>query len=376
MQCLRIAALGALSLLAACSTPSNVPDPSPLPKVSQAATAKQVWRSEVGSDTDFRFQPAFLADLVAVVGGKNEVALLDRATGQAKWRVKLEQPVAGGIGIGAGMVVVGSLKGDVIALDLANGKPVWTIKTSSEVISSPIVNKNLVLVRSADGKLSALSAAKGELQWVYQRPQQPALQLRNYAAPVVADGIVYVGQAAGRLTALAVADGRVLWEAPIALPRGASELERITDVVAPPVVHADLVCAVAYQGRVACISTQNGSLVWSREISSWSGLAIDERHVYVTDDQGQINAFERTTGRSVWKQDALKYRFVSAPAVLGNQLVVGDLDGYLHYMNLEDGSLVGQQPTDGSRIFVAPQSAGSQALVQTRKGSLYLLSAQ
>lgn len=361
--------------LAACSSMSNMPDPSPLPSLSSNNPAKVRWQSSVGSDTTYRFQPAFFGDDVAVVGGNSTVALLNRQTGKAKWEVKLEQAIAGGIGVDTKLVAVGSLKGDVVALDIANGKPLWSVKTSSEVIASPVIERGLVITRSADGKVSAFSADNGELKWVYQRPQ-PALQLRNYAPPVVADGVVYVGQAAGRLSALALADGRVLWEAPIALPRGASELERVTDIVSPPVVHADMVCAVAYQGRVACISTKNGALVWTREISSWAGLGIDERHVYVTDVNGHISAFERNTGRSVWKQEKLAYRFVSAPAVLGNQVVVGDLEGYLHYLDPEDGSLVGQQATDGSRIYLAPQSVGSEALVQTRKGSLYLLGAQ
>ncbi|WP_410498014.1 outer membrane protein assembly factor BamB [Chitinibacter sp. S2-10] len=361
--------------LSACSSTSNVVEPSALPALKSSSTAKNLWQASIGDETAYRFQPAFWGDSVAVAGGSNEVALLDRATGQAKWRQKLSQSIAGGIGIGADLVAVGSLKGEVLALEQSTGKVLWSAKTSSEVIASPIVENGLVIVRSNDSKVSAFSAASGELKWFYQRPQ-PALQLRNYAPPVSADGIVYVGQAAGRLTALALNDGRVLWEAPIALPRGASEIERVTDIVAPPVVHADMVCAVAYQGRVACINTKNGALVWTREISSWSGLAIDERNVYVTDVKGHIQAFERNTGRSVWKQEQLAYRFVSAPAVLGNQVVVGDLDGYLHYLDPEDGSLVGQQATDGSRIYLAPQSIGSQALVQTRKGSLYLLGAQ
>ncbi|WP_373975709.1 outer membrane protein assembly factor BamB [Chitinibacter sp. SCUT-21] len=375
MRGLRYAVLASALALAACSSTSNIPDPSPLPVLSKNTPAKLLWKNSVGNDTIYRFQPAFFGDDVAVVGGNNNLALLDRKTGRTKWQVKLEQEIAGGVGVGNNLVAAGSLKGDVIALDLTTGKTIWSVKTSSEVIASPLVERGLVIVRSADGKVSAFSAEKGELKWVYQRPQ-PALQLRNYAPPVVADGIVYVGQAAGRLSALALEDGRVLWEAPIALPRGASDLERVTDIVSPPVVHADMVCAVAYQGRVACISTKNGSLVWTREISSWAGLGIDERHVYVTDVKGHINAFERNTGRSVWKQDKLAYRFVSAPAVLGNQVVVGDLEGYLHYLDPEDGSLVGQQATDGSRIYLAPQSVGTEALVQTRKGSLYLLGAQ
>ncbi|WP_348944853.1 outer membrane protein assembly factor BamB [Chitinibacter sp. FCG-7] len=375
MRVLRSALLLGVLGLSACSSTSNIPDPSPLPVVQTTVKAKTLWSAAIGNDTTYRFQPAFSAQYVAVIGGGSELALLNRSNGAVKWKQVLTQNIAGGVGIGADIVAVGSLKGDVVALEQSSGKILWSVKTSSEIIASPVIDSGLVIVRSADGKVSAFSASSGELKWIYQR-QQPSLQLRNYASPVVSGGVVYVGQAAGRLSALALNDGRILWEAPIALPRGASELERVTDIVASPVVYADMVCAVAFQGRIACISTQNGSLVWTREASSWAGLAIDEQRVYVTDAKGHIQAFERNTGRSVWKQEALAYRFVSAPAVLGNQVVVGDLDGYLHYLDPESGSLVGQQATDGSRIYLAPKSVGSEAMVQTRKGSLYLLGAQ
>ena len=374
MQALRPVLLVSLLGLAACTSTSNAPEPSPLPGVDGKVKPSVLWKEAVGGKTDYRFQPAFDGELVAVIGGDSELALLERSSGKKRWQIKLEHDVAGGVAISGGLIAVGTIKGEVLAFDMS-GKLVWTAKTSSEIISAPVLSNNLVLARSGDGKISAFSAVAGELKWIYQRPQ-PALLLRNYAPPVVADGVAYIGQAAGRLSAINVADGRVIWEAPISLPRGASELERVTDIVAPPVVSGDMVCAVAYQGRVACLSAQQGSLLWTRDVASWAGLAIDAQHVYITDSKGQINALERNSGRSVWRQDALAHRFVSAPAVLGNNVLVGDMEGYLHYLNTEDGRLVAQLPTDGGRIYLAPQSAGSQVLAQTAKGSVYLLGAQ
>jgi outer membrane protein assembly factor BamB len=141
-------------------------------------------------------------------------------------------------------------------------------------------------------------------------------------------------------------------------------------------VRGDVVCAVAFQGRIACLGAKQGNLLWTREVSSWSGLAIDDQQVYVTDSKGQVNAFEKSTGRSLWRQEALAHRSVSAPAILGGNVVVGDYAGYLHVLSSEDGSLVGQMATDGGRIYLAPQSEGAQAIVQTAKGSIFLLSAK
>ncbi|WP_027468818.1 outer membrane protein assembly factor BamB [Deefgea rivuli] len=375
MNCLRPLLLLSVLGLAACGTTmSNAPEPAPLPVVVSKVKTTVLWKSSVGDKTEYRFQPAFNGELIAAVGGNNELALFERASGSKRWQIKVDQDVAGGVGISGGVIAVGTISGEVLAFDLS-GKKTWSAKVTSEIISAPVVSDDFVVVRSGDGKISTFSAATGELKWIYQRPQ-PALLLRNYAPPVVADGVVYVGQAAGRLTAISIADGRVLWEAPVALPRGASELERVTDIVAPPVVRGDVVCAVAFQGRVACFGAKQGNLLWNREISSWTGLAIDDQQVYVTDAKGQVNAYERSSGRSVWRQDLLANRLVTAPAVLGSNVIVGDLDGYLHVLNPEDGRLVGQLATDGGRIYLAPQSDGSQAIVQTGKGSIFLLSAQ
>ncbi|MGL4996424.1 MAG: outer membrane protein assembly factor BamB [Deefgea sp.] len=360
--------------LAACGTTSNAPEPAPLPVVVSKVNTNVQWKTSVGNTTEYRFQPAFNGELIAAVGGNNELALIERATGSKRWQIKVDKDVAGGVGISGGVIAVGTISGEVIAFDLT-GKKTWSAQVTSEIISAPVVSDDFVVVRSGDGKISTFSAATGELKWIYQRPQ-PALLLRNYAPPVVADGVVYLGQAAGRLTAIALEDGRVLWEAPVSLPRGASELERVTDIVSPPVARGDVVCAVAFQGRVACLGAKQGNLLWTREVSSWAGLAIDNQQVYVTDTKGQVNAFEKSTGRSVWRQDVLAHRLVSAPAVLGANVVVGDYAGYLHVLSPEDGRLLGQLATDGGRIYLAPQSDGAQAIVQTGKGSIFLLSAQ
>nr|WP_314900022.1 outer membrane protein assembly factor BamB [uncultured Deefgea sp.] len=367
---LLLSALG----LAACSTTSNTPEPSPLPIVVSKVKTSVQWQNTVGNTTEYRFQPAFNGDLIAAVGGNNELALIERASGSKRWQVKLDKEIAGGVGISGGVIAVGTISGEVLAFDLA-GKKTWSAQVTSEIISAPVVSDDFVVVRSGDGKISTFSAATGELKWIYQRPQ-PALLLRNYAPPVVADGVVYLGQAAGRLTAISIADGRVLWEAPVSLPRGASELERVTDIVSPPVAQGDVVCAVAFQGRVACLGAKQGNLLWTREVSSWSGLAMDAQQVYVTDSKGQVNAFEKSTGRSVWRQEGLANRLVTAPAILGSNVVVGDFAGYLHVLSPEDGQFVGQMATDGGRIYLAPQSDGAQAIVQTAKGSILLLSAQ
>jgi outer membrane protein assembly factor BamB len=365
----RLAIAVSLLGLTACSTVSNAPEPSPLPAISQSLPVSNQWRASVGDKTLFRFVPAVDGDLIVVAGSPDKLQALDASNGRNRWQIKTEQAIAGGVGLGEDVIAVGSVKGVVLAYDRA-GKFLWRAQASSEVMAPPAVAKGVVVVKTGDGRVSAYAAADGKQLWQYQK-QLPALILRNYAAVTISGNVVYAGMSGGRLVALSLQDGRVLWDSPVAIPRGATELERVTDVVAPPVVDGRLVCAVAYQGRVACFDAASGSAAWTRELSSWSGLAMDYRYVYAVDAAGNVNAFERESGRSVWRQDKLAARSVTAPAVLGKYLVVADFAGYTHFLNTEDGSFVAQLATDGARIAVSPLVVGEHLLVQTLSGNVF-----
>ncbi|GGP27551.1 outer membrane protein assembly factor BamB [Silvimonas amylolytica] len=358
------------AVLAACAAPSNAPTPSPLPKVKNTVNAAVEWRASAGSNAEFlRFLPANLGDLVIVAGAPDKLTAYKLTGGGMQWRVRLEKPVAGGVGAGNGIVVVGTLKGVVYAFD-ANGKPLWNSQASSEIVAPPAVADDVVLIRTGDGKISALSSSDGSVKWQYSR-QLPSLTLRNYAPFTVSNGVVFAGLPAGHLAALSTEDGRVLWDTVVSQPKGATEVERVADIVSAPLLTGGSVCAASYQGRVACFDPRNGSTIWSREASSYSGVAFDGNKVFLTDDQGHVRAYERETGRSVWDQDKLVARIVSAPAVVGGYVAVGDLEGYVHLLNEDDGSFVAQLATDGSRIAAAPQTFSDHLILQSQKGDVF-----
>lgn len=369
--CRSLAVALAAVLVAACGLTSKAPQPSPLPIVQNKLQLSEQWRVSLGVTDGARLQPVLYGGVIAVLSGDKRLLLLDAASGAERRRINLPTPVAGGAGLGEELIAIGTLKGELLAYGY-DGKLRWRVRVGSEVIAPPTVTDSLVLVRGTDGRLTAHTATDGAIKWVYAR-QQPALQLRNFSAPVVEGGVVYYGQAGGRLAALSLKEGRVFWEAQVAQPRGVSEIERMADVVASPVVYGDMVCAVAYQGRLACFNAKNGSLGWSREISSYSGLAVDDKAVYVTDDKGNLIAYERASGRNLWRQDKLALRGVSGPAVDGNTLVVGDYQGFLHFIDTEDGSFFAQRKTDGGAIETAPQPTGGRWLIQTQKGGLSAL---
>jgi outer membrane protein assembly factor BamB len=344
--------------------------PAPLPEFKATVTVQTAWQASIGKSQP-GFAPAVVGDAVYVASTDGAVARLEVATGRSVWRIAAGKPLSAGVGADATLVVVGTDKGDVLAFD-TDGKPRWQTRISSEVVSPPDVAEGIVAIWSGDGRIYGLNAADGTRKWVYQRVNPP-LTVRNYAGGIVSRGGLFTGTAGGKLLALDLATGNVGWEASVATPKGATELERITDITSLPILQERQVCAVAYQGRVACFDANRGTLIWSRDISSLAGIAGDSRHVYVTDDKGDVHALDRSTGASIWRQDKLAKRQVGGPVIVGDQLGVVDVEGYLHLLDRSEGTLVGRLATDGSAATAQPVAVGERALWQSQAGNVFVV---
>ncbi|MBE0619409.1 MAG: outer membrane protein assembly factor BamB [Burkholderiales bacterium] len=371
-----VAILGAALSLAGCGGSSNIAEEmAPLPVFAQTIKVNPLWQANVGSSKQSIFSPAVAGDSVYAAAGDGTITRLDAASGKQLWRISAGEPLTGGVGAGDGLVVVGSGKGEVLAFD-SSGTALWKAQVSSEVLAAPQVAQGVVVVRSADGRIFGLDAKDGKRKWYYQRAT-PALTVRSPVGITIHDGVVYAGFAGGKLVAINLSDGAVRWEATVALPRGTTELERVTDVIGLPVVSGRDVCAVAYQGRVGCFDLGNGQAMWGRDMSSTSGLALDARYAFVSDDKGMVYALDRSSGTSMWRQDKLKLRNLSAPLALGREIVVADVQGYVHLLERESGAFVGRVATDGSPVSTNPVSLPNGGfLVQTRNGGLYAFSTQ
>lgn len=348
--------------------------PAPLVTFQASADVKQVWRGSVGKAGDYVFTPAVMKGNVYAAGNDGYIVSLDAGSGQQKWRIDAGKKLSAGVGAGDGMVIVGTHKGEVLAFD-AEGKSLWQSQVSSEVLSAPQTADGIVVVRTGDGRIFGLDAQDGKRKWVYQRAT-PALTVRSNAGVLVSRGAVFAGFAGGKLVALSLANGNVGWESTVALPRGATELERIADITSLPVIGGSEICAVAYQGRVACFDIQSGNSIWARDLSSIAGMTVDQRYVYVSDDKGAVIALDKASGSSVWKQDKLFARKISAPVVQRGYVAVADLAGYIHLLSREDGAFAARFATDGSPVQAQPLSLDSGFLVQTRNGGLYALTVQ
>lgn len=348
--------------------------PAVLVEFKPAAELRSSWQERIGGAGDTVLFPAVVSDSVYAAGMDGKIARFSAETGKQQWNADSGRKISGGVGADSGLVAVGTAKGEVLAFD-AKGQPLWQVRLSSEILSAPQVANDIVVVRTGDGRIFGLDARDGKRKWVYQRVM-PALALRSNAGVVVAHGAVFAGFAGGKLVALNLATGNMGWEATVALPRGATELERVTDVSSLPVVDDRMICATAYQGRTACFDIASGNLLWARDVSSSAGLAMDDRTIYVSDTRGAIHALDKHSGASLWKQDKLLARQPTAPLALGRYIAVADVQGYVHLLAREDGSFAARIATDGSQIGAPPVALNRGFLVQTRNGGLHALTVQ
>ena len=344
-----------------------------LQEVKQAVPVRLLWQSGVGASESAIFTPALGTDALFVADRAGFVSRIDISTGKAAWRVSAGRALSGGVGAEGSLVAVGTGEGEVVAIEAGNGAVRWRARVSSEVLAAPEVSGDLVVVRSADNRLFGLDSRDGKRRWVYQRAAQ-TLAVRTPAGLVISRGNAFAGFPGGKLVAVSLSNGGLRWEGTVATPRGTTELERVADVIGMPWVSDREACAVAYQGRVACFDVANGNAHWSREMSSVSGLGADGRNIYVSDDKGAVHALDRISGSSLWKQDKLLNRNLSAPLALASVVAVGDVAGYVHLLSRESGAFVARVATDGSAITATPVATSSGFVVQTRKGGVFAFS--
>jgi outer membrane protein assembly factor BamB len=373
-----------LLLLSACSVIGEVKEnltdtlfgrvpvdaPDPLVEFKSVNVSKVLWQAELGESTNFDFVPVVEAGYVYAASSKGEVAKFDAVSGKQEWRVKSGVVLSGGVGVGGSLVMVGTQTGWVYAYDIA-GKFLWKAKLSSEVLSAPRYFDGLVIARSGDNHIYGLSANDGTRKWVYDRTG-PALTLRSSVGVIVDGGAVYAGFGGGKLVALRADNGKMLWEASVAQPKGVTEIERIADITSLPMVDGPLVYAVAYQGKIAAVDRMTGRVMWAREISSVSGLSMDDGRIFLSHATGSVYALDFNTGKSFWRQGVLKNRNLTLPLPMGSLVAVGDLEGYVHFLNRDDGAMASRIQIGSSAVMPTMALINNNTLIaQTRDGVLY-----
>lgn len=359
-------------VLAACSSDKPGAEPAKLVDFQPKNKIEVRWNVDVGSAGQSVLFPAVTREAVFAANAKGTLYRLDRKTGKEIWSIESGFAITGGVGAGDGLVLVGGEKGELAAFDGDSGKLKWQVRVSSDVLSAPKIADGVVVVRTGNQRITGLSAKDGGRLWLYERAT-PTLIVRSHASVVIRNGIVFAGFAAGKLAAIGLKNGVVVWESSVSQPRGNTELERISDITSLPVVDDAQVCAVAFQGRLACFDATQGSTLWTRDVSSDKGLVMSGKVLYLTDTDSNVLALDKNSGSSIWKNSQVLLRKATAPYPVDDYLLIGDYEGYLHALKSEDGSFVARYKTDGSAITVAPVTLGNGALVLTSDGGLYFI---
>jgi outer membrane protein assembly factor BamB len=350
--------------------------PAELTEFKASASLVRQWDASVGGAGPYEFSPATDGQAIYAAGRDGKLVKLDIASGRELWRIEAGQVLSAGVGVGEGLVLVGTPKGELLAYKAADGSVAWKARLSGEILVPPVAASGVAAARSNDGRIALFETKDGKQRWANNRTL-PALTLREQGHLALTDKVLYAGNAGGKLSALSLVNGAPLWEANVALPRGVTELERIADVVGPLALDDHLVCAAAYQGRVACVDRVTGNGAWARELSSLRGVDMDARYVFASDDHGTLLAYERARGGNSWKQDKLRDRRLSSPVAVADRYVaVGDYQGQIHLLNAEDGAFAARAGTDGSPVNGVMIPLKSGLVVQTANGGVVALKIQ
>ncbi len=347
--------------------------PSELKEIEEKHIAEIVWSNQIGDTARYDYTAVLEAGSVYSANVEGQLVKLDAVNGNELWRVDTDEPISGSVGVGGGLVLAGTSRGNLLAYDV-NGQLQWRSKLSSEILSAPRYYDGVVIARTGDGHIYGVDAADGNRKWVYKRTL-PALSLRSSAGVVIDSGAVYAGFPGGKMVAVRADNGKLIWEATVARPKGVTEIERIADITSLPVVDGPIVYAVAYQGRVAAIDRKSGRVVWNREISSYTGMNIDNDKLFVSHAFGSVYSLDYTTGRTFWRQGDLLNRRLTAPLPMDDLIAVGDLEGYVHFLNRENGKISARVKTGGKAVMgLTAGNSPSNLIATIRGGGLYSIS--
>jgi outer membrane protein assembly factor BamB len=369
-----------LALLPGCSAFSakdNADPPAELVEFTPELKVETLWDLSL-ADTDQRFlslRPIMRGDRLYIADPDGRVMALDAVSGKHLWKQHTDTPLSGGPGVAGGLVVLGTADGELLALDRESGETRWRRNISSEVLSVPAGASGLVVVRTVDGRVEGLQAGTGETRWSFHR-SVPVLTLRGNGSPLINDSRVIVGFASGKLASLSLETGNLVWETTVSTPSGRTELERIIDLDADPVLVEGVIFVVGYQGSVAAVSESTGVVLWKRDFSSHAGLDADWRQIYLTDGEDHVWSLDASNGATLWQQQALHARKLSAPAIAGDYILVGDREGYLHWLAQYDGRMLARTKVGSDGIRIKPLVVDGMVYVLDDGGRLAALKAE
>ncbi|MBE97305.1 outer membrane protein assembly factor BamB [Marinobacter sp.] len=371
-----LAGILTLAVLAGCSTSDTFEQPAPVPEISSSVGLESVWTMDVGDGHDDKFlylAPLNTGDRLYAASADGEVYAVGSENGEVFWSRDLDEQISAGVGGDQGNLYVVSRDAELMALSREDGSALWEQPLPNEVLASPQSNGRLVVAQTIDGKVLAFDAATGEQAWQYDS-DVPVLSIRAAASPLVGADLVLAALANGKLMAISTETGQPIWQYEVGQPQGRTELERLVDVAGEPLILESAAMIVGYQGKLALIDLQTGQEIWSRPASSLQSPMIGNGNIFVAGANGDITAYRGSDRRELWVQDRLSWRQPTQPVVFEDYLLIGDFEGYIHMLSLEDGSLVGQLEFDDEGLRVPFQRLqNGNLLVYGNSGKLSVL---
>ncbi len=373
-----IPALAALLLLNGCSWIKSWGDKdepeAPAELVDFEATLKvgKVWSTDVGKGLDKsgrQIRPVYSEGSLFTADYKGQLVALDAQSGRKLWEIKTDLPFTGGPGVSGQLLLMGTENGEVFAFDASAGTQLWSATVTSEVLAAPAEADGIVVVRCIDGRVFGLDKDTGQRLWVFDH-SVPLLTLRGNAPLLLRAGVVFVGYDGGEVVALKQEDGVLMWEQTLVTVEGRTELERLSDIDGQLVFVASDLLVSSYKNRLASLAADSGRLLWFKDISSATGVSVDRLNLAISDKDGNVWLLDRRNGAEAWKQDELLHRGLTRPAFYGNFVVVGDVEGYLHWINIDSGLFAAREKVGGNGFAGPPLVVDNTLYVMTKKGSL------
>lgn len=331
-----------LAFVAACTpSPSPVLPPKALEPVANSIKIQKLWSKKIdggASDNYLRLTPVIDGETIYSVDYKGTVTAFDTLSRYPLWQLELGAAGSSPLALADNNLYVGTSEGQLVALAAKDGSPLWRTQLQSEVLAKPVIGNGIVIARCVNGDVIALRQDTGEQLWQIEE-RTPALTLRGLSTPVIYNDLLLIAFDNGKLKAVVLQTGKQIWETAVAIPRGRSDLERIVDLDSTPVIIDDIVYSIAYQGRVVAIQLGSGQIIWQRDIDSYVDVAIDAYRLYISSADGIVWALDRSNGATLWKQDALLRRGLTAPRIYQDHIVVGDFDGFVHWLRRDSGKL-------------------------------------
>lgn len=366
---------------------SNLQPPKPLVEFTPTVQVQKIWSTRIGDGagrSGVRLQPAFADGKLYLISTDGKLEALDASTGKEIWkqstrvgngiwpfRHKKPGPdarYAGGPTVSGNLLVVGTLDGHVYAMDAATGKPLWNAEVDDEVISPPAIDAGVVYVRTNSGNVYAFDANSGERKWAYDQGNVPLLSLRGNGPLLAAHGVVMFGTDDGNVVSLRSDTGAIQWKIPITKGLGRTDIQKLNDADDSLQLDNNILYATAYHGELTAIDAAQGQLAWSRAFSSYVGVGAADKELVGVDDDSLVWAFSKDGGGDMWKQDALQYHWLTAPAIQDKYAVVGGTEGYVHWLDLSDGKLAARVRLSKDAIRARPVVNGDTVYVEDVKG--------